>query len=88
MLNELKRKCKVLSAAVKQVGIIGIITRGCTYLIRNLVNVDNYYIEFKNLREEDEKQYLPSVENYCVHVICTSMEVDKLELSVLVLGII
>jgi len=81
MINKLKRTFSGLWAVFKYEGIINLVSRGCTFIFHRLVFVESYYlfkVDLSNFRDENEKDFLPKIGNYCVRMIYTNKEADEL----------
>lgn len=78
-MNVFKRTCAGLWAIVKYEGINSLISRALTSINRRLFLVEKYYLECIDLTVfpgEEERDFLPRVNNYCVRIISTNKEAD------------
>ena len=76
-----KRTCTGLWAVVKCEGIRSLVSRTSAYFIRRLFLVEKYYLENIDLTtfpDEEEREFLPRIENFCVRIISTNKEADEL----------
>ena len=81
----MSRKFKLLYAGIRAVikheGIKSLISRGFVFLSHRFFLIDNYYVsnrDLTKLRDEDEKEFLPKLDNFCVRMISTNNEADEL----------
>ncbi len=78
----MKTTLRALSIGVKDVlqkeGLIPLLRKGFTFLARYFFRYGTYYLYEHTMRERNEADFMPKIQNFAVHIVSTNQKADEL----------
>jgi hypothetical protein len=76
---------KILINRVKDIlrtrGLLSLLSRGFDFLMRYLFSYGKYYLYELAVKERDEADFMPSLQNLTVHIVSSNQQADELAAS-------